>query len=190
VASRIGALRGDVVGIDILERDGGVAVDELVVSMPDGSSIDLLVAEITQVDGVAVQEVRCVAPDRPDFGIVALEVAARLVEADGDKRLEQLCHELIDLVDGEWAVAIGVDHDRAVVTVGCAPDSIWVGAFLAGSTHLGEADQAAGTPGDLVWSRLANHDISIAIGRRGRPFLTRERQQVSLLGRIANALIV
>ena len=36
VASRIGAVRGDVVGIDILERDGGQAVDELVVELPDG----------------------------------------------------------------------------------------------------------------------------------------------------------
>lgn len=35
VASRIGAVRGDVVGIDILERGGGQAVDELVVELPD-----------------------------------------------------------------------------------------------------------------------------------------------------------
>ena len=46
VASRIGSVRGDVVGIDILERGGGLAVDELVVGMPDGSSVDLLVSEI------------------------------------------------------------------------------------------------------------------------------------------------
>ena len=36
VASRIGAVRGDVVGIDILERGGGRAIDELVVDLPDG----------------------------------------------------------------------------------------------------------------------------------------------------------
>ncbi len=189
VASRIGAMGGDVVGIDILERDGGLAVDELVVSVPDGKTIDLLVAEIMQVDGVAVQDVRPVATDRPGAGTVALIVAAHLVEADRCDRLELLCHELIDLVDGEWAMAIGVDHRHAIVSVGSAPDPVWVGAFLAGSSHLGEAEQAAGAPGDLAWSRLARHDISIAIGRSGRPFLTRERQQVSLLGRIADALV-
>ena len=58
VASRIGAVRGDVVGIDILERDGGQAVDELVVELPDAGLVDLLVNEVRQVDGVAVEEVR------------------------------------------------------------------------------------------------------------------------------------
>src|SRR5688572_8586376 len=85
VASRIGAVRGDVVGIDILERGGGRAVDELVVSLPDASVVDLLVAEITQVDGVAVEEVRRVASDRPDAGLVALGMAASLAEATTDE---------------------------------------------------------------------------------------------------------
>ncbi|HVF13702.1 MAG TPA: hypothetical protein VM942_03830, partial [Acidimicrobiales bacterium] len=52
VASRIGAVRGDVVGIDILERGAGRAIDELVVQLPDAGLVALLVAEIDQVDGV------------------------------------------------------------------------------------------------------------------------------------------
>ena len=50
VASRIGAVRGDVVGIDILERGAGRAIDELVVELPDASLVSLLLAEIDQVD--------------------------------------------------------------------------------------------------------------------------------------------
>src|SRR6187200_640764 len=72
VASRIGAVRGDVTGIDILERGGGRAVDELVISLPDLSDISLLVAEITQVDGVAVEDVRKVPADLPDHSLRAL----------------------------------------------------------------------------------------------------------------------
>ena len=34
VASRIGAVRGDLVGVDILERGAGRAIDELVVELP------------------------------------------------------------------------------------------------------------------------------------------------------------
>src|SRR5262245_41381484 len=82
VASRIGAVRGDVVGIDILERDGGQAVDELVVELPDGALVDLLVAEVRQVDGVAVEEVRPVADALHDPRLDALEAAAQLVGAD------------------------------------------------------------------------------------------------------------
>src|SRR4051812_2139604 len=79
VASRIGAVRGDVVGIEILERGGGSAIDELVVSLPDDVSRELLLAEIGQVDGVAIEDLREIEPGRPDAGMLALEIAAALV---------------------------------------------------------------------------------------------------------------
>src|SRR4028118_2095566 len=58
VASRIGAVRGDVVGIGILGRGAGRAIDELVVQLPDASLVSLLLAEIDQVDGVDVEDGR------------------------------------------------------------------------------------------------------------------------------------
>ena len=57
VASRIGAVRGDVVGIEILERGAGCAVDELIVALPESALVDLLVRELQQVDGVSVEDV-------------------------------------------------------------------------------------------------------------------------------------
>jgi hypothetical protein len=188
VASRIGAVRGDVIGIDILERGGGLAVDELVVSLPDGTSVGLLVNEVTQVDGVAIEDIRRVDPDRPDAGIVALDLAAQLVETEPDKRLSMLCRELNQLVDGDWAIALG-DDGVCVTTVGDAPDAQWLLAFFAGSSHLTLDDQHAGAPGDLAWARLDRRNLTIGVGRRGRPFHTRERRQMHLLGRIADALI-
>lgn len=188
VASRIGAVRGDVVGIDILERGGGRAVDELVVSLPDDGVVDLLVAEIAQVDGVAVEDVRRVASDRPEPGVRALELAARLVAADAEKRLDLFGREMIDLVDGDWSVAFRVGESRPVVTVGTPPDPGWLGAFLAGAAHLSDADQHAAAPGDLAWAWLARHDLAVAVGRAGRPFHTRERTHLNLVGRIADAL--
>lgn len=188
VASRIGAVRGDVVGIDILERGGGRAVDELVVSLPDDGIVDLLVAEIVQVDGVAVEDVRRVPADRPEPGVLALELAARLVASDAEKRLDLLCNEMVDLVDGEWAVAFKVGEGRPEITIGDVPDPGWLAAFLAGASHLSDADQLAGAPGDLAWAWLARHDLAVAVGRAGRPFHTRERTHLSLLGRIADAL--
>jgi hypothetical protein len=189
VASRIGAVRGDVTGIDILERGGGRAVDELVISMPDGSDMSLLVAEISQVDGVAVEDVRLVPVERPDPALYALEAAARLVESEPEKRLDLLCAELVTLVDGEWAVAIEIATGTAIVTFGAPPETTWLVAFLAGSSHLTQAEQAAGAPGDLVWSRLSASGLVVVVGRAGRPFHTRERQQVSALGRVCDLLI-
>ena len=60
VASRIGAVHGDVTAIDILERGGGRVIDELVVAVPESVSVDLLAKEIGAVDGVAVEHIRAV----------------------------------------------------------------------------------------------------------------------------------
>lgn len=57
MASRIGAVGGDIVAIDILDRAEGRAVDEFVVELGDGDLVDLLVTEIHEVDGVSVDDV-------------------------------------------------------------------------------------------------------------------------------------
>ena len=200
VASRIGALRGDVVGIDILERGGGFAVDELVVTLPDDGLLDLLVAEIMQVDGVAVEDVRRVASDRPDAGLVALEIAMRLAEAPFEARLELLCSRLADLLDGDWVATLDVATATVVATAGVAttgvpPEAGWLAAFLDGSRHLDEAAQAAGAPGDLAWGWLGaadlvdGTDLVVVVGRSGRPFHMRERLQTGLLCRTTAALL-
>ncbi|HRE02591.1 MAG TPA: hypothetical protein PLV68_14920, partial [Ilumatobacteraceae bacterium] len=127
VASRIGAVHGDVVGIEILERGGGKAIDELVVALPDGVSRELLLAEISQVDGVAIEDVRPIHPDRPDAGMLALQISARLTEAEPANLLGVFCDELVGLVDGAWASALRVDG-TAVVTRGDPPDLAWLAA--------------------------------------------------------------
>src|SRR3954451_15252878 len=76
VASRIGAVGGDLVGIDILERGGGLAIDELVVELPDERLIGLLIDEMGEVDGVDVEELRPVVGELPDSRLDALETAA------------------------------------------------------------------------------------------------------------------
>ena len=57
VASRIGAVGGDIVAINILERRDGRAVDEFVVEIGI-ELIDLLQSEIHEVDGVSIVEIR------------------------------------------------------------------------------------------------------------------------------------
>ena len=57
VASRIGAVGGDIVAINILDRDGGQAVDEFVIEIGGDHLIELLRNEIHEVDGVTVLEI-------------------------------------------------------------------------------------------------------------------------------------
>ena len=58
VASRIGAVGGDIVAINILEREGGQAVDEFVIEIGGHHLIELLQTELHEVDGVAVLDIR------------------------------------------------------------------------------------------------------------------------------------
>ena len=81
VASRIGAVKGDVVGIEILETGSGQAVDELVVQLPDATLMDLLVNEVRQVDGVQLEEIRWLGAEGHDPRRAMLETAARFVAA-------------------------------------------------------------------------------------------------------------
>ena len=81
VASRIGGVRSDVVAIEILERGGGRAVDEIVVELPDASRLDMLIREINEVDGVDVEDVRLLVGGHVDPGLDALDAAAQLVAA-------------------------------------------------------------------------------------------------------------
>ena len=64
VASRIGAVGGDIVAINILEREEGRAVDEFVVEIGQ-DLIDLLQTEIHEVDGVSVLEIRAADTTTP-----------------------------------------------------------------------------------------------------------------------------
>lgn len=197
VASRIGAVRGDVVGIDILERGGGRAVDELVVTVPGSDVLDLLVAEICQVDGVAVEEIRPVVRPYADIGVMVLEVAAELAEAPAADRLALLCTRLAELVDATWVVALDHDTEEVLVGTGERPDAAWLSAFLHGSSHLTDVHAAA--PSDVAWGRLpppprvgaeGSLGVTVAVGRAGRAIHAREREQVGLLCRLVAALAV
>lgn len=186
VASRIGGVHGDVIGIDILERGGGSAIDELTVALPDASLVDLLISEIRQVDGVAVEDVRAVRADRPDGRLAALTTAATIVAALPAERLQVACAALRELLDADWSVALCMDGPSAAAQAGAAPELEWVAAFLLGSEHL--ADGQEHTPGDLVWCRLPKQGVALAAGRAGRVFHARERDEFRLLCGIVESL--
>jgi hypothetical protein len=186
VAGRIGAVHGDVVGIEILERGGGSAIDELTVTLPSADLVDLLVSEIRQVDGVAVEDVRPLSPDRGEGSMAALSAAEKIVAATPADRPLVSCCTLRTLVDGDWSVIVRLPAGEYVARCGDPVDGEWLTAFLNGSEHLGNEHEH--TPGDLVWTRLPKSGMAFASGRGGRVFHARERQEVHVLGRILDAL--
>src|SRR3954452_22392502 len=131
VASRIGAVGGDLVGIDILEQGGGRAIDELVVDLPDPDHVPLLIAEMSEVDGVDVEELRPVVESLRDARLDALETAAVLVEQPTVEALLSALaqHALVDF-DGEWTAVIDLEAPVPLATMGTPPPAAWLGAFV------------------------------------------------------------
>ena len=189
VASRIGAVRGDVVGIEILERGAGRAVDELIVALPEPDLVDLLVDEIGQVDGVDVEDVRPLSGEPHEPELDALAAAARIVEADPASWIETLVTEAGMLLGADWAVALAGQPLATIASSSAAggtmPDNAWLVAFVEGARHL--PDDVDVGPDDVAWSAIGRSGAVVAIGRQHRPLRWRERRTLTLLARVADA---
>jgi hypothetical protein len=187
VASRIGAVRGDVVGIEILERGAGKAIDELVVQLPDGTPVELLLAEIAQVDGVDVEDVRAIADANHDPMLDALDTAAQLVASTSALEvLDGLCVHAARTIGAEWAVVVDLDEAHVMAVVGPAPPAVWLAAFVAGSRSSARVAAMEVGPDDVLWAPLPAADLALVMGRDGQAFRARERHTAAALARIVD----
>ncbi|WP_436795614.1 hypothetical protein [Actinospongicola halichondriae] len=192
VASRIGAVRAEIVGIDILERGGGRAIDELAVQLPEAGLLDLLVDEIRAVDGVDVEEVRPVDGLTHDPRADALETAAIIVgAADRSDLLDAVVSHGRRVLGGAWAAVVHLSDDTVHAVDGDAPSTAWLVAFVEGSRSAGSAaDPGDRGPDDVVWAPMPATGLAVVVGRVGSGFRARERRQVAALARVADTRLV
>ncbi len=189
LASRIGAVGGDVTGIDILERGAGRAVDELVVELPDDGDhlVELLVSEIHQVDGVDVEDIRPAAEALHDPRLDALETAAVLVGAPTpEAAIGELCAHARRTVGAEWCTVVDLGEGATVVAEGECPPSAWIVAFVAGSQSSARVADGDAGPADVAWAPLPSAGLALVLGRNGQAFRARERRQAAALARIVD----
>src|SRR3954470_24439741 len=132
VASRIGAVEGDIVGIDVLERGDNVAVDEFAVLLRKSVALDLLVREIEEVDGASVEQVRTI--DRfPDPRLDALASAATLCASTS---IDALHAAVVNQVQGEFMAdwsALLRDATLLAAAGDNTPDASVLEALVAGT---------------------------------------------------------
>ena len=190
VAARMGAVGGDVVGIQILERGAGRAVDDVVVTLPSASLVALLVREVNEVDGADVEEVRPIDARTVDPWFDAADLAAELVGCpDRDALLETLARRSHQLVYASWTVVVALDTGAVLCSHGDAPVSSWLSAFVEGSrasARLGPTEQAP-LGSEVNWVPLPAAGLALMQGRERSGFRARERRQVAALARVADA---
>lgn len=189
VASRIGAVGADIVGVDVVERGGGQAVDDLLVRVPD-DRLDLMLREIRAVDGVDVEELHAVGDGLADLGVGILEAAAAIVAAAGIDDLGRLvCDHARRIVRLDWVSLCRTDDGTVVTVSGDAPTTGWIGAYAIG-TGARDSDSPDGPPeGDphVAAAPLAATSLVVVAGRAGLSIRPRERELLAALSRLAAA---
>ncbi|MCU1494929.1 MAG: hypothetical protein JWO62_2693 [Acidimicrobiaceae bacterium] len=187
IASRIGAVGGDLVGIDILERGDGRVIDELTIDLPGEELIPLMLAKVAELDAVDVEDVRSVVAGLPYPLVDALEVGADLL---GARSVGDLFDSLVAGVGtaygAEWATVVDPEGPVVLSSSEGAPPGPWLEAFVMGTRSAAKERGAAASASDVAWAGLEVSGLALLVGRTGRPFRARERRQLATLARIAD----
>lgn len=186
VATRVGAVGGEIVGIEILERGAGRAIDELVVDLADQSQLTALVREVRAAEGVDVEDLRPAREPLRDPGSAALESAAELFAARScSQLLDHLAEEVALQFDADWSAVVDVEAPAVRSHTGTPPPAPWLQAFIEGSRSSPTVAAHESGPNELAWAPLAAAQLTVVLGRPVRPFRARERKQLVALAGIA-----
>ncbi|RJQ90067.1 amino acid-binding protein [Amycolatopsis panacis] len=122
VATALGTVGADILSVDVVERTGGLAIDDLVVELPSGRLPDALITAAESVEGVEVDAVR------PYAGILDTHRELELVEeiaAQPKTGLELLAEGLPKIIRAGWAVVVehGEPESRRLASSSAAPES-------------------------------------------------------------------
>ncbi len=180
VASRIGSVGGDVVSIDILQRDDGIVVDELGVGLAADNLIDLVREEILEVDGVSIESVRAVEGAIPDQNLELLDIAAEVFkQRSSSGLLEHLTTRVRQSLAADTCAVLEADGAGVVTSDGAPPRDDWLELAEASPSRQDEAVELAFAP--MV------HAGKMLVVRRSHPVLRdRERQWISTMAELAD----
>jgi hypothetical protein len=189
VAAEIGAVKGNVVGLEVLEREAGVAIDELVVELPDEpGAVDAVCRGVRNVPGVGVEEVTELLTEAPDREDSVLTAAVGILQAGTPTAaLNALTGHLMALFGLSW-LALADDTLEGFSEVhGDVPSVQWDAAVADGSRS--GADPANDTTGSGVFVEPVLDTGVTVCGGRPVPIRRRERQEIAMLVTVAARFI-
>jgi len=178
VATSIGEAGGDIEAIEIVEKRGGTAIDDVLLELHGGAMPDSIVSACNALDGVRVMWISRYAAG----GNIVLDLeAVEELTADPSGALDRLIDLLPVTFRAEWAARVH-DQDGVVHATNGAPPDL---AF----TSIGKATRLPTDDDNVhVGARLNKHEI-VLIGRRGGPeFLDSELARLGHLVALAMSI--
>jgi hypothetical protein len=110
VATALGIAGADILGVNVVERSFGHAVDDLAVELPTGRPPDVLITAAESVPGVLVESVR------PHFGQLDTHHELELIEeiaGEPERGAALLAEGVPRIFRAGWALIVGRDEDRS-----------------------------------------------------------------------------
>lgn len=195
LASALGATGADILSVDVVERGGGIAIDDLVVELPSGRLPDVLITAAESIPDVEVDAVR------PYAGVLDTHRELELVEevASAPSRgVTTFVEGVPKIVRAGWAVVVGYNGQGVHRVAGSAAapetphvDLPWMP--LSRATVLdGEEDwvpptwRELGT--ELAATPLGKPERVLLVGRPGGPMF--RASEVARLAHLAGIVAV
>ena len=192
VASRIGAVRGDVVEIQILNRVNGLAMDEIAVDIDKGL-LPLLLSEVAEVDGVTVEHVRILPNEMRDRRLDAYQTAEGLLGVGSPEELfVTLAGRVAVELEATWTAVFDSGTQLVLASNGRPPTIDWLtSAYRRSATGASTAARSGADPEerprDAIWASLDRFDAVIGAGRGEWPFTEYEGEKLFTIARLADA---
>ena len=178
LAVAIGSAGADILSLDVVERGGGYAVDDLVVDLPAGSMPDTLISAVETLQGVRVDAIR------PYAGLLEAHRELELIDHvaagnDRDAQLRILVDEAPRVLRVGWCSVVRLDETgphRVVGSTGApetqTADTPWLPLDAARALD-GSADWVPQLWRDmhtaLAAAPLGDEHTAVVLGRPGGP---------------------
>ncbi|MGE2730874.1 amino acid-binding protein [Mycolicibacterium vaccae] len=195
LAVALGTAGADILSLDVVERTGGYAVDDLVVELPAGAMPDMLITAAEQLNGVYVDSIR------PHTGLLEahreLELIDRVAAADGRAaRLQVLVDEAPKVLRVGWCTVTELTDagPRRVTGSAGAPETVAAETPWLPIEHAQALDATApwvpqvwrDMDTTLAAAPLGDPRTAVVLGRPGGPVF--RPSEVARLGYLAGII--
>jgi hypothetical protein len=181
VAAEIGTVNGNVIGLEVLERQAGVAIDELVVELPDDpGAVEAVCKGIRNVPGAGVEEVHELASMGADREDTVLNAAAAILQAaTPPAAMNAMIGRLLALFGLSWLALADADCQQFIEVHGDATSVEWVAAFAEGARS--GVDRANDTTNTRIFIEAMPETEFTVCGGRTAAIRRRERHEIATL---------
>jgi hypothetical protein len=197
LATALGNVNADILSVDVVERVGGIAVDDLVVELPSGRLPDVLITAAESVPGVEVDAVRPYAGGLDTHRELEL---VELVANEPENGLAVFVQGVPKIIRAGWALALTVTGSvpHRIAASSAAPETKAVHLPwwpLAKATVMDSEDPWVPEPWREMGTELAavplgGPELAMLVGRPGGPmFRAAEVARLSHLAGIVAAVL-